>query len=153
MDRLTIRNALFADVAQCTEASCFECAAGKAGRLTPGVCDARAVYERLRHWENKLDDGLLLELPQDTVFVLEWDAGTGCTLRCPEIPIEGCYPSGYPCSQCEMGTLYIYETQCRQEHLADLGVKCFLTKEEAEARMDEWYENRQLLPDGSYCKW
>ena len=152
MERLTERNVSFCDLAKC-DGHCDECYLEFDSELIPGICDGRAVYERLRYWENKLDDGLLLELPQEMVYALVWDAGTGCTLRCPQIPIEGCYPSGYPCAQCEMGTLHIYETRCRQEHLDELGTRYFLTKEEAEARMEEWYEKRMKLPDGGYCQW
>lgn len=152
MQRLTIKNAFFADVAKCEEPSCAECQCGAEGRLIPGMCDARAVYERLREFENKMDDGLLFELPQATVYVLSWDAGRGCTLQCPEIPIEDISRYTGVCSMCEMGELSVREVQCRQSHLDELGVRCFLTKEDAEAQMYRVLRNRsRLWSEGGGC--
>ena len=75
-------------------------------------------------------DGRCVVLPQKTVFELTWDAGPGCDLICP-ISIDG---EGQ-CDFCDHGKLFVYEQECRQEHLDRIGKTIFLTREDAEAAM------------------
>lgn len=71
-------------------------------------------------------DGRVVILPAKTVFELTWDAGPDCDLICPlSIDGHGC------CDFCEKGKLFIYERECRQEHIEQLGKTVFLTMEEA----------------------
>ena len=75
-----------------------------------------------RAWQ----EGRAVILPAKTVFELTWDAGPDCDLICPlSIDGHGC------CDFCEKGKLFIYERECRQEHIEQLGKTVFLTMEEA----------------------
>lgn len=79
--------------------------------------------EVLRAWR----EGRAVILPAKTVYELTWDAGPDCDLICPvSVDGEGC------CSFCDKGELCVYERQCRQEHIEQLGKTVFLTREEAE---------------------
>lgn len=85
---------------------------------------------RLRELVEADRDGRCVVLPQKTVFELTWDAGPGCDLICP-ISIDG---EGQ-CDFCDHGKLFVYEQECRQEHLDRIGKTIFLTREDAEAAM------------------
>lgn len=84
--------------------------------------------ELLKAWQ----DGRVVILPAKTVYELTWDAGPDCDLICPvSIGGEGC------CDFCEKGELCVYERECKQEHIEQLGKTVFLTREEAERAKEE----------------
>lgn len=118
-------------------------------RLTPERCaefaraDAEGRYivmrdaeqegvARLRELSDADKDGRLVVLPAKTVFELTWDAGPDCDLVCPvSIDGYGC------CDFCDKGKLCIYERECQQEHIEQIGKTVFLTREEAEKALEE----------------
>lgn len=88
--------------------------------------------ERLRELAEADKDGRLVVLPAKTVFELTWDAGPDCDLVCPvSIDGYGC------CDFCDKGKLCIYERECQQEHIEQIGKTVFLTREEAEKALEE----------------
>lgn len=89
-------------------------------------------YERLCELAKAEQDGRLVVLPAKTIFELTWDAGKSCDLLCPvSIDGKGC------CELCDNAAQLIYERSCRQEHLSQIGKTVFLTREEAEAALEE----------------
>jgi len=88
--------------------------------------------DRLRDLVEADRDGRCIVLPQKTVFELTWDAGLGCNMICP-IRIDG---EGQ-CDFCDHGKLFVYERECKQEHIERIGTDVFLTREAAEAALKE----------------
>ena len=89
-------------------------------------------YTRLRELAEADKDGRVLVLPVKTVFELTWDAGPDCDLVCPvSIDGNGC------CDFCDNGKLFVYERRCCQEHIEQIDKTVFLTREEAEAALEE----------------
>lgn len=83
--------------------------------------------DRLRELVEADRDGRCVVLPQKTVFELTWDAGPDCDMICPvEIDGEG------QCDFCDKGELFVYERECKQEHIERIGKDVFLTSEAAE---------------------
>ena len=94
------------------------------------------VGEALSHFRHLalLDrEGRLVVLPAATVFELAWDAGPGCDMICP-LSIDG----DGQCDFCDHGQMYVYERECRQEHLKKLGDTVFLSREDAETAREAW---------------
>lgn len=88
-------------------------------------------YIRLRELAEADKDGRLAVLPTKTVFELTWDAGPDCDLVCPvSIDGHGC------CDFCDKGKLCIYERECQQGHIEQIGKTVFLTREEAEKALE-----------------
>lgn len=81
---------------------------------------------RLRELVKSDSEGRCMVLPQKTVFELTWDAGPGCDLICP-ISIDG----EDQCESCPHGELFVYERECKPEHLDRIGKDVFLTRETA----------------------
>lgn len=88
--------------------------------------------DRLRELAQAEKTGRLLVLPAEKIFELTWDAGPNCDLICP-VSINGVGQ----CDFCENGKLYIYERTCRQEHIEHIDKTVFLTREAAEAALEE----------------
>lgn len=88
--------------------------------------------DRLRELAQAEKEGRLVVLPAEKIFELTWDAGPNCDLICP-VSINGVGQ----CDFCENGKLYIYERTCRQEHIEHIGKTVFLTREAAEAALEE----------------
>lgn len=86
--------------------------------------------DRLKELVEAKRDGRCIILPQKTVFELTWDAGPGCDMNCPT-PVDG--EDG--CDYCDHGKVFIYERQCKQEHLGKIGTTVFLSREAAEAAL------------------
>ena len=85
------------------------------------------IIERLATYEDAEEQGLLVRLPQKTVYSIGWGKGKNCDNLCPaSIDGVGC------CSLCDHGELMIYEEECNQAHLPYIGKTVFLTSEEAE---------------------
>ncbi len=111
--------------------------------LTPEQCENAKVIiesafsnntakaERIRELLKADKDGRLVVLPAKSVFELTWDAGPDCDLVCPvSIDEHGC------CDFCDKGKLCIYERECQQEHIEQIGKTVFLTREEAEKALE-----------------
>lgn len=88
--------------------------------------------DRLRELAQAEKEGRLVVLTAEKIFELTWDAGPNCDLICP-VSINGVGQ----CDFCENGKLYIYERTCRQEHIEHVGKTVFLTREAAEAALEE----------------
>ena len=88
--------------------------------------------DRLRELAQADREGRLVVLPAEKIFEVTWDAGPNCDLICP-VSINGVGQ----CDFCENGKLYIYERTCRQEHIEHVGKTVFLTREAAEAALEE----------------
>ena len=88
--------------------------------------------DRLRELAQAEKEGRLVVLTAEKIFELTWDAGPNCDLICP-VSINGVGQ----CDFCENGKLYIYERTCRQEHIEHVGKTVFLTREAAEATLEE----------------
>lgn len=73
-------------------------------------------------------EGRVIILPAKSVFVLQWDAGEGCNLKCPESDEKG----DGRCDLCRFGELCVYERPMMQEHIDQLGKSAFLTRDDAE---------------------
>jgi len=88
--------------------------------------------EELRTLAEALAEQRAVILPARTVFCLQWDAGDGCNLQCPEDD------SGEErCDLCYFGRLCIYERQMRQEHLDQIGETVFYGRGDAEDKRHE----------------
>jgi hypothetical protein len=93
------------------------------------------LKDRLAYYEDAEEQGLLVRLPQKTVYSIGWGKGKNCDNLCPaSIDGVGC------CSLCDHGELIIYEEECNQAHLPHIGKTVFLTREEAEKAL-EWMNN------------
>lgn len=103
------------------------------GKILAGIKGFDGItVERLRELYKADKDGRVLILPAKTVFELTWDAGAECNLNCP-VTVDG-----QPCCKfCDHGELFVYETECKQEHITELGKTVFLTCEEAEKALAE----------------
>lgn len=94
------------------------------------VKDEQDALQKLAAYEDAEEQGLLVRLPQKTVYAIGWGEGKNCDHICPvSIDGVGC------CSLCDNGELIVYEEECRQEHLPHIGKTVFLTREEAEAAL------------------
>lgn len=88
------------------------------------------IIDRLAAYEDAEEQGLLVRLPQKTVFSIGFAKGKNCDNLCPaSIDGVGC------CSLCDHGELIICEEECNQAHLPHIGKTVFLTREEAEAAL------------------
>ena len=88
------------------------------------------AIDKLAAYEDAEEQGLLVILPQKTVYAIGWGEGKDCDHICPaKIDGVGC------CSLCDNGELIVYEEECHQEHLPSIGKTVFLTREEAEAAL------------------
>lgn len=106
------------------------CISGLNGKL---IGDKYANYwgeaiNRLAAYEDAEEQGRLIILPAKTVFVVEWDAGEDCDMRCPQVDCDD-----YPCDICPKGRQFVYERKCKEENINYIGRTVFLTREEAEA--------------------
>ena len=91
-------------------------------------CIVPKLYTRLAAYEDMEERGLLVRLPQKTVYTIGYGKGKNCDNLCPvSIDGVGC------CSLCDHGELIICEEECNQTHLPHIGKTVFLTREEAEA--------------------
>lgn len=100
------------------------------GKCSDSQDCVNVLANRLAAYEDAEEQGLLVRLPQKTVYVIGWGEGKSCDHICPaSIDGVGC------CSLCDNGELIIYEEECRQEHLPSIGKTVFLTREEAEAAL------------------
>ena len=86
--------------------------------------------DRLRVLAQADREGRCVVLPAKTVFELTWDAGPECDMACP-VYIDGAGECGF----CDKGQLFVYERQCKQEHIERIGEDVFLTCSEAEAAL------------------
>lgn len=82
----------------------------------------------------KIEERLVI-LPSKTVFELRYHPGPECNTICP-VTIDGIGQ----CHFCDYGELHIYEVDCKQEHLDQIGKSIFLTRAEAEAALAEQKE-------------
>ena len=89
-----------------------------------------ALINKLAAYEEAEEQGLLVRLPQKTVYAIVWGEGKDCNHICP-VSIDGVGR----CSICGNGELIVYEEECRQEHLPRIGKTVFLSREEAEAAL------------------
>lgn len=97
-----------------------------------------ALINKLAAYEDADEQGLLVRLPQKTVYAIGWGEGKNCDHVCPA-KIDGV---GL-CSLCDNGELIVYEEECRQEHLPHLGKTVFLTRAEAEAALKGGHDDGQ----------
>lgn len=98
--------------------------------IFPQTDKEKMALKKLATYEDADEQGLLVRLPQKTVYVIGWGEGKDCDHICPaKIDGVGC------CSLCDNGELIIYEEECHQEHLPHIGKNVFLTREEAEAAL------------------
>lgn len=89
------------------------------------------LYMRLKAYEDAEEQGLLVRLPQKTVYSIGWGKGKNCDNLCPaSIDGVGC------CSLCDHGELMIYGEECSQAHLPHIGKTVFLTIEKAEKALE-----------------
>lgn len=94
------------------------------------VATLSAAMAKLQKYEDAEEQGLLVRLPQKTVYAIGWGEGKDCDHICPaSIDGVGC------CSLCDNGELIIYEEECHQEHLPHIGKTVFLSRDEAEAAL------------------
>ena len=84
-------------------------------------------------------DGLLVVLPQKTVWELTMDAGPDCDMKCP----VDAYDEALGCDLCSKAKPFAYERPCTQDRLKELGKTVFLTREEAEAALAQEGDSEQ----------
>ena len=100
------------------------------GLIRPSYSDypTRRIIERLAEYEDLEEQGLLLRLPckvGDTVYSL--DRFCGGSSDCPS----------RPCKECPDHQLEIYERKFALKDIPEFGKTIFLTKEEAEQKLNE----------------
>ena len=100
------------------------------GLIRPSYSDypTRRIIERLAEYEDLEEQGLLLRLPckvGDTVY--SFDRFCGGSLDCPS----------RPCKECPDYQFEIYEGKFALKDIPEFGKTIFLTKEEAEQKLNE----------------
>jgi len=95
------------------------------------MCDARAVYEKLREYENKEEDGLMVVLPSKNMYQLVWDAPP----ECRKAECENVFDDVSQCALCELSVRVVREVPSSPFLLRRLGLDAFLTEEEAMAAL------------------
>lgn len=95
------------------------------------MCDARAVYEKLREYENKEEDGLMVVLPTKYMYQLVWEAPPGCKKsECNNI-----FDDVTQCALCELSMRVVRKVPSSPFLLRRVGLDVFLTEEEAETAL------------------
>lgn len=87
--------------------------------------------DRLRELVEADRDGRCVVLPAKRIFEIVWDAGPYCDLVCP-LTIDG---EGQ-CDYCDFGKQFVYERDCKQEDIEQIGKTVFLTELEAEKALE-----------------
>lgn len=91
-------------------------------------------WKRLQELETADKDGRIVILPAKTVYELVVDAGPSCDMKCPPELFTDDY--GCPCCDfCDKGEIIVYERDCRQDDVRQIGNTLWLTREEAEAEI------------------
>lgn len=92
------------------------------------IPEINVTVDHIRDLLQAEQDGLLVVLPQKTVWELTMDAGPDCDMKCP----VDVWDETLGCDYCSKATQFAYERPCTRERLKELGKTVFLTREAAE---------------------